>query len=89
MHGVLTSDALYRNVIVKIVLIRSVTATLEYHYFLRMNQDFLYNVVMAGCAFTVGEMNAMVTVVFLSEIVSGVGVLSWSGQPLPKVIVHH
>ena len=27
-------------------------------------------------------MNAMVTVVFWNEIVSGVGVLSWSGQPL-------
>ena len=38
-----------------------------------MNQDFLYNVVMAGCACTVGEMNAMLTVVFLNEIVSGVG----------------
>ena len=53
-----------------------------------MNQDFLYNVVMAGCACTVGEMNAMLTVVFLNEIVSGIGVLSWSGQPLPMVIVH-
>ena len=55
----------------------------------RMNQDFLYNVVMARCACTVGEMNAILTVVFLNEIVSGVGVLSWSGQPLPMVFVHH
>ena len=31
-------------------------------FFLRKNQDFLYNVVMAGCACTVGEMNAMLTV---------------------------
>ena len=30
-------------------------------------------VVMAGCACTVGEMNAKLTVVFLNEIVSGVG----------------
>ena len=51
-----------------------------------MNQDFIYNMVMAGCACTVGEMNA---VVFLNEIVLGVGILSWSGQPLPMVIVHH
>ena len=34
-------------------------------------QDCLYNVVMAGCACTVGEMSAMLTVVFLNEIVSG------------------
>ena len=52
----------------------------------RMNQDFLYNVVMAGCACTVGEMNAMLTVVFLNDIVSGVGVPSWSGQPLPRLL---
>ena len=45
-------------------------------FFIQMNQDFLYNVVMAGCACTVGEMNAMLIVVFLNEIVSGVGVLS-------------
>ena len=45
-----------------------------------MNQDFHYNV---------GEINAMLTVVFLNEIVSGVGVLSWSGPPLSMVIVHH
>ena len=57
--------------------------------FFRMNQDFLYSVVMAVCACTIGEMNAMLTVVFLYEIVSGMGVLSWSGQPLPMVIVHH
>ena len=44
---------------------------------------------LAGCACTVGEMNAMLTVVFLNAIVSGVGVLSWSWQPLPMVIVHH
>ena len=45
-----------------------------------MNQDFLYNVVIAGCACTVGEMNAMLTVVFLNEIVSGVGgsVMVWA-----------
>ena len=54
-----------------------------------MNQDFLYNVVMAESAYTVVEMNAMLTVVFLTEIVSGVGILSWSEQPLPMVIVHH
>ena len=65
------------------------TATLEYRHFFRMNQDFLYSVVMAVCACTIGEKNAMLTVVFLYEIVSGVGVLSWSGQPLPMVIVHH
>ena len=64
-------------------------ATLEYRSLFRMNQDFLYNVVMAGCACTVGEMSAMLTVVFLNEIVSGEWVLSWSGQPLPMVIVHH
>ena len=29
----------------------------------------------------------MVTVVFLNEIVSGVGLVPWSGQPLPMVIV--
>ena len=29
-----------------------------------MNHDFLYNVVMAGCACTVGESNAMLTVLF-------------------------
>ena len=56
--------------------------------FFRMNQDFLYNMVMTGCACTVGEMNAMLTVVFLNEIVlvrgGGGGVL-----PLPMVIVHH
>ena len=57
--------------------------------FIRMNQDVFYNVVMAGCTCTVGEMNTMLTVVFLNEIVSGVGVLTWSGQPLPMVIVHH
>ena len=54
-----------------------------------MNQDFLYNMVMAGCACTIGEMNAMVTVVFWNEIVSGMGVLSWCVHPLPIVIVHH
>ena len=54
-----------------------------------MNQDFLYSVVMAACACTVGELNAMLTVVFLNEIVSEVGVLSWSGQPFPMVIVLH
>ena len=58
-------------------------------FFFRTNQDFLYNVVMAGCACTIGEMNAMLTVVFLNEIFSGVRVLSLSGQPLPMVIVHH
>ena len=58
-------------------------------FFFRMNEDFLYNVVMAGCACTIGEMNAMLTVVFLNNIVSGVGVLSWSWQPLSMVIVHH
>ena len=57
--------------------------------FFQINQDFLYNVVMAGCVCTVGEMNAMLTFVFLNEIVLGVGVLSWYGQPLPMVIVHH
>ena len=55
-------------------------------FFFRMNQDFLYNVVMEGCACTVGEMNAML---FLNEIVSGEGVPSWSSQLLAKVIVHH
>ena len=64
------------HVIVKIVLIGHVYTLVGY-------------VVMAGCACTVGEMNAMLTVVFLNEIVSGVGVLSWSGPPLPMVIVHH
>ena len=54
-----------------------------------MKNFFFYNVVLAGCACTVGEMNAMLTVVFFNEIISGVGVLSWSGQPLPMVIVHH
>ena len=54
-----------------------------------MNEYFLYNVLMAVRACTVGEMNAMLNVVFLNEIVSGVGILSWSGQPLPMVIVHH
>ena len=94
-HGVLTSDAFYRNVMVKIVLIRHVYTLVGYgdagipFFFFSMNQDFLYNVGMAGCACTVGEMNAMVTVVFLNEIVSGVVVRSLSGQPLPKVIVHH
>ena len=39
-------------------------------FFFLMNQDFLYNVVMAGCACTMG-------------------ILSWSGQPLPMVIVHY
>ena len=38
-----------------------------------MNQDFLYNVLMAGYACMVGEMNAILTVVFLNEIVSGIG----------------
>ena len=38
-------------------------------FFFRMNQDVLYNVVMAGCACTVGEINAMLTVLFLNEIV--------------------
>ena len=42
-------------------------------FFPRMNQDFLYNMVMAGCACTVGEMNALLIVVLLNEIVSGVG----------------
>ena len=36
--------------------------------FFRMNQDFRYNVVKAGCVCTVGEMNAMLTVVFLNEM---------------------
>ena len=57
-------------------------------FFFWTNEYFLYNVVMAVCACSVGEMNAMLTVVFLNEIVSRVGVLSWSGQPLTKVIVH-
>ena len=57
-------------------------------FFFRMNQDFLY-VMMAGYACSVGEMNAMLTVVFLNEIVSGVGVVLWSGQPLPLIIVNH
>ena len=57
--------------------------------FFWMNQDFLYNVEMAVCACTVEEMNAVHTVVFLNEIISGVGILSWSGQPLPMIIVHH
>ena len=35
----------------------------EIPFFFRMNQDFLYNVVMAGCACTIGEMNNMLTVV--------------------------
>ena len=53
---------------------------LEYRYFFRMNQDFLYNMVMAGCACTVGEMNAMLTVVFLNKIVSrgGGSVMVWA-----------
>ena len=42
-------------------------------FFPRMNQDFLYNMVMAGCACTVEEMNAMLIAVFLNEIVSGGG----------------
>ena len=54
-----------------------------------MNQNVLYNVVMAGCACTGEKINAMLTVVFLNDIISGVGVMSWSGQPLPMVIVHH
>ena len=49
-----------------------------------MNQDFLYNVVMAGCACTVGEMIAMLTCVFLNEIVSGVGVLSWAANSMRR-----
>ena len=53
-----------------------------------MNSDFLYKVVMAGRAFTVRKMNVMLNVVFLNEIVLGVGVLSWSVQLLPIVIVH-
>ena len=81
MHDVLTSDAFYRNVIVKIVLIGHVYTLVGYDdagipFFFRMNQDFLYNVVMVGCACTVGEMNAILSGVFLNEIVSGVGVLS-------------
>ena len=45
--------------------------------------------VMAGCACNVGEMNAVLTVVYFKVIVSWLGVLSWSGQPLSMVIVHH
>ena len=91
MHDVLTSDAFQRNVIVKIVLIGHVYTLVGYgnagipFFYYGMNQYFLYNVLMAGCACTVGEM----TVVFLKDIVSGVGVLSWCGQPLLMVIVHH
>ena len=53
---------------------------------------------MAGCTCTVGEMNSIMTVVFLNEIVvclgvflgeGGGGVLSWFGQPLLMVIGHH
>ena len=59
-------------------------------FFSQINQDvFFYTVVMAGCTYTVGEMNAMLIVVLLNEIVSSVGVLSLHGQPLPMVIVHH
>ena len=49
-------------------------------FFFRMNQDFLYNVVMAGCVCTLGEMNAMLTAVFSNKIVSGVGssVMLWA-----------
>ena len=62
-------------------------------FFVRMNQDFLYNVVMAGCACTVGEINAIPTVVFLNEIVSGVGgsVMVWAaiahGYHSPLVVI--
>ena len=67
-----------RNVIVKIVLIGHVYTLIGYcatgiRFFFQTNQDFLYNMVMAGCACTLGEMNAMLTVVFLNEIVSGGG----------------
>ena len=62
-------------------------------FFFRMNQDFLYNVVMAGCACTVGETNAMLTIVFLNKIVSGVGgsVMVWAaiahGYRSPLVVI--
>ena len=75
MHDVLTSDAFQCNIIIKIVLIGHV-------YTLAGYGDAG---IPAVCACTVGEMNAMLTVVFSNEIVSGVG----AGQPLPKVIVHH
>ena len=58
-----------------------------------MNQGFLYNVVMAGCVCTVGEMNAMLIVVFLNEIVSGGGgsVMVWPaiahGYRSPLVVI--
>ena len=59
-----------------------------------MNQDFLYNVLVAGCACTVGEINAMLTDVFLNEIVSGVGgsVMVWAaiahGYRSPLVVIN-
>ena len=40
---------------------------------------------MAGCVCTVGEINTMLNAVFLNELVSGVGILSCSGQPLPRL----
>ena len=60
----------------------------EIPFFFRMNPDIVYIVLMAGCASTVGEMNAMLTVVFLNEIVSGVAVLSWFGYRLPLVVIN-
>ena len=62
-------------------------------FFFQMNQDFLYNVVMSGCACTVGEMNAMLTGVFLNKIRFGGGgsVMVWAaiahGYRSPLVII--
>ena len=57
-------------------------------FFFRMNQDFLYNVVMAGCACTVGEMNDMLTGVFLNEIIFwGGGYVIAHGYRSPLVLI--
>ena len=64
-----------RNVVIKIVLIGHVYTLVGYgdagipFIIFRMNEDFLYNVVMAECTCTVGEMNAMLIGVFLNKIV--------------------
>ena len=47
-------------------------------FFFSMNQDFLYNVGMAGCACTVGEMNAMLTVLERDRFGGGCSVMVWS-----------
>ena len=78
---------------VKIVLIGHVYTLVGYSdagilFFCRMNQDFLYNVVMARCTCTIGEMNADCCVLERDRFVGGSSVMVWAaiafgyGSPL-------